>query len=780
MKPFTLADGLSFLRRAGLIIVIAGYLAVALFQVAVLPPFEGPDEQKHYAYARHLVNTRSLPTIGRSSEDVGYNYGIDQMSGNPPLYYALIALVTAPIPDADNVAAYVQRNIFAVGYDEFAAPFDNHVSFLHGREDKMPWAGPSLAVRAGRLVSVGLGLLTVLAAYGIGRALAPREALVGILAAALTGWLPQFVFISSVISTDNGVIAFSSLTIWIAMRILRDGPRRRLVVLGGLTAGLTCLCKINGAWVGGIVWLAIILASRNRPWTRVAGAVFLSLAVFAAVSGWWFARGAALRGDPLGISVHAYTDQPRFEIADGALQSLPFMLGTFESSLWYSPGWAAWIPAPGWLILTYRLIFGFGLLGWAGHVFAQLRRARKRAPGELDEGLTEFWQYACLLAAIALAFAGAVVWMLLYKWALGRLFFPALAALAGLVAIGIQSWFGLASRAALPARAKPAFTGLLAVALGVNLANGHVGGFVNTAQAVRPNPGIQRGLKDITETNVAFVAPGSDSKIVATVVGYQVDPRYNYRAGEFLRLSVCWKAGEPVSAPFAYSVQVVGPNNVRPATRNSFHGLGTFPMTAWTPGEVFCDPVAMRILDNVDRPRAYRLQVTLFPPDASESPLKAVDRDGRTVTPFIGSLRVAPRAQAAPPDRIAVFGDLAILAQVNTSVTADNTLSATLVWVAKGSIPGDHAVFAHVVDRASGQMAAQSDHTPDAGWFPTQFWQPGDVIVDSFRLPLPPGARLDNLQLSVGLYRRDTGQRLVATDARTGARFANDAFVVSP
>src|SRR5207342_255498 len=103
------------------------------------------------AYARYLVNHLAPPPIQKSPDDSNASYGIDQMSGNPPLYYALVALATAPVPDADNVAPYLVSNRFATAYDIYAMPFDNHVTYLHGHEARFPWHGAALAVHIGRL-----------------------------------------------------------------------------------------------------------------------------------------------------------------------------------------------------------------------------------------------------------------------------------------------------------------------------------------------------------------------------------------------------------------------------------------------------------------------------------------------------------------------------------------------------------------------------------------------------------------------------------------------------
>ena len=51
------------------------------------------------------------------------------------------------------------------------------------------------------------------------------------------------------------------------------------------------------------------------------------------------------------------------------------------------------------------------------------------------------------------------------------------------------------------------------------------------------------------------------------------------------------------------------------------------------------------------------------------------------------------------------------------------------------------------------------DAQPVGGNFPTSAWQPGEVIEDVHALPA--GSDLPIPQASIGLYRLDTGERLL-------------------
>jgi len=193
-----------------------------------IPVFEGIDEQRHYAYARYLVNNHTLPPRTKSGKNSPFTYGANQESGQPPLYYLPVALLTTLAPNADDVAPFLVHNTFVSPSEDAGMPYDNHNSYLHGAEDRFPFEGVALAVHLARLASIVIGASTLLVVFGIARMLAPSQPAVAILATALIAAVPGFLFLHSVISNDVAVILFVALSVWCAMRILRDGASSRI------------------------------------------------------------------------------------------------------------------------------------------------------------------------------------------------------------------------------------------------------------------------------------------------------------------------------------------------------------------------------------------------------------------------------------------------------------------------------------------------------------------------------------------------------------------------
>ncbi len=92
-------------------------------------------------------------------------------------------------------------------------------------------------------------------------------------------------------------------------------------------------------------------------------------------------------------------------------------------------------------------------------------------------------------------------------------------------------------------------------------------------------------------------------------------------------------------------------------------------------------------------------------------------------------------------------------------------LELFLFWQAQRPMENDYTTFVHVVE-SSGHILAQRDAPPDSGAYPTRRWMAGEVVIDPVRVPLPTDVLGGPLQVVVGMYRPDTGQRLSVLDAR--------------
>ncbi|MEP7199331.1 MAG: hypothetical protein ABI874_05890, partial [Chloroflexota bacterium] len=145
-----------------------------------------------------------------------------------------------------------------------------------------------------------------------------------------------------------------------------------------------------------------------------------------------------------------------------------------------------------------------------------------------------------------------------------------------------------------------------------------------------------------------------------------------------------------------------------------------------------------------------------------------------TLTLLASYAYLAPRGIDYTPTHLplARFGDSAQLVAVESPpLHAGATVMATLWWL--GSVPfaDDYTVFVHVVD-PQGKLWAQRDAQPLRGARPTHTWQRGELLRDDYALTIPANAPAD-LQIEVGLYRGDNGQRLRTTNG-------DDRVIIKP
>ena len=134
----------------------------------------------------------------------------------------------------------------------------------------------------------------------------------------------------------------------------------------------------------------------------------------------------------------------------------------------------------------------------------------------------------------------------------------------------------------------------------------------------------------------------------------------------------------------------------------------------------------------------------------------ALSKGDRDPEPIVTYLVVRAEPYSAPPAPLAQFqgGPQLVGAQVQGT-------RVRLTWYAPQKLDADYAVFVHAL--RDGASVAQHDGDPASGQYPMSQWRPGDMVIDEHVLSGAWDAKRD--QVVVGLYRRDTGERLPVVDA---------------
>jgi 4-amino-4-deoxy-L-arabinose transferase-like glycosyltransferase len=123
----------------------------------------------------------------------------------------------------------------------------------------------------------------------------------------------------------------------------------------------------------------------------------------------------------------------------------------------------------------------------------------------------------------------------------------------------------------------------------------------------------------------------------------------------------------------------------------------------------------------------------------------------------------------------ATLGDAVALSGMDVGRVSGGQLTVTLYWRCLKPMAAAYTSFVHLV--GAGGLAAQHDMQPGDGSYPTNRWEPGETIMDRFRLDVSKVAP-DAYELRAGMYLLQTMQRLPARNA-AGEPLPDDAITLT-
>ncbi len=110
-----------------------------------------------------------------------------------------------------------------------------------------------------------------------------------------------------------------------------------------------------------------------------------------------------------------------------------------------------------------------------------------------------------------------------------------------------------------------------------------------------------------------------------------------------------------------------------------------------------------------------------------------------------------------------------------TPLRQGDEIKLTLYWRGQAPIPASYKVFNQVI-YGDGPMIAQRDGYPVCDGRETWRWDPGELITDSYTIPVNADAPDGLYPLYTGLYLEETGERLPVLDA-DGVEIASQAHI---
>jgi 4-amino-4-deoxy-L-arabinose transferase-like glycosyltransferase len=392
--------------------LLALYLALAVGYNLATPFGAPPDERPHSLYVDYLATQRSLPVLRREQRDA---YEAHQ----PPLYY----LLCLPVRWASRFLP------------------EGNPSGIWAREKTL------------RLVSTLIGAVGLLLIGRLAAVLCPDGEALAIGATAFAAFLPMRLATAAAVGNDLlAELTFTTTLLLLALAIRAGITARRTLALGvtlgfGLLTKSTCLLLFPTAALG----LALAVSRKEdlpqrradrregrttlSPTWQFLAALVGAFAVALAVGGWWLARNQHLYGEV--FVAHTFeryfqdTARPEFFLRRGLTfgQYLLFVVVplTFES-FWGVFGHMQIRMQPAWLY-TFLLLPSLAAVGGLVGAYAR-REAMDRDARAIWGLLVVTW---LLVAAAFLRFNTA------FFQAQGRYLFPAMAPIALLFTLGLQS-----------------------------------------------------------------------------------------------------------------------------------------------------------------------------------------------------------------------------------------------------------------------------------------------------------------------------------------------------
>ena len=376
-----------------LFILLAVSTILLLLWSFIVPIYESPDEDHHWAYANYLHKNWRLPIYDKQLFE----------ANSPPLYYLLVAPFAA-----DSVQPQSIRN----SANESPLPPRWFNDSIYDSEYYWP-------IRLGRFVSIVISVLTVLFCYLAGVEATGQES-TGLLAGGLAILLPQFTFRGMNVSNDALVTMTCAAVTYLIVRLIKRGFTWKLAVAASILSALAFLSKTNAIFLPVPFGLAILGAP--GPWKlRLGRLSVMGIALLMVAP--WLVRNQILYGDPLASRV-------MFTVVDFLVDpkpiTSPYFLTMFPRYLFMSfIGMFGWLNLrlPNWIYLLFGSLGVAALLGliWRGF-------QRK----------TQWFLTFILLTFPILSIMVTIYINLRFSQPQGRYLFPALGAIVLLAAMGLE------------------------------------------------------------------------------------------------------------------------------------------------------------------------------------------------------------------------------------------------------------------------------------------------------------------------------------------------------
>jgi 4-amino-4-deoxy-L-arabinose transferase-like glycosyltransferase len=243
-----------------------------------------------------------------------------------------------------------------------------------------------------------------------------------------------------------------------------------------------------------------------------------------------------------------------------------------------------------------------------------------------------------------------------------------------------------------------------------------------------------------------------------TLVGFDL-PVPQVNPGDGMEVALYWRAERDLDRDYVVLIQLRDAQGIVWGHEESRPAYGTYPTSQWEKGEVVRDWHDLPV--PADTPSGeYELSLALLAEGQLAGELN------------LGTVYVSGRARsfAVPPMEHKLgwmLGDAVRLLgyDIDGATRSGETLGLTLYWQCVAEMATPYTVFTHLLD-GDNVIRGQVDSPPAAGAAPTTSWVQGEVITDTYQIPVDSDSPAGQYVVEIGMYDPSTMERLPVHDAQ--------------
>ena len=731
-------------RIAASLILVATFLLFFIYS-AVTPLFEASDELWHYPLVQHLATTAQLPVQRSDQTDLDAPWR--QEGSQPPLYYAMAALVSFPF-DTSSWRDLRRLN----PHSDLGRPTTdgNLNSIVHTEAERFPWSGSALAIHIARLLSVIFSTITVLFAYLVAIELFPYPAVAGnkdfrawlrLAVMSLTATIPMFAFISGSVNNDNAAAMFATVGLWYSLQLARKVKVTNIhAIIAGLIAACAALSKSSTLGLLGLFGLSLLLnslqqwahANRNERWRIIRSmVVFTAVMLFttALLAGWWFLRNQQLYGDWLGWN--SFLDAVGRRNPPATLQQLWSEREGFVWAFWGVFGTLN-VVMPHGIYDALNLIAITACVGSTWSVLQRLyidfRSYVNKSLSPLHSQINTTKVNAVIICStwVFVTFIALLRWTSLTPASQGRLLFPCISVFTAFIAYGC---FRISKYL------------LVSVCIGFAILAFTVPFVIIQPAYAKPLP-----LSNTKPDKPLGIVFGTALELI----GFD-SPLTTFHPGASVPLNLYWHANGPLQRNYSVFVHLLNEDDVVIGQRDMYPGQGSIATTELRDGYTWMDHYDIVISPLTPGSQQLHFAVGLYDLATGER-LSITNGVATEQGVELGTLKIEPAVEPIEPQLI--YGNGIMLSSYELSplmLARGFPLTVTLHWTTNTTINDDVVVSLQVLDDKSNKIA-QNDSAPASGAFPTTSWKANQVVEDTHVLDISRDAAPGLYRLLLVLY----------------------------